>query len=99
MNKDRDDHAAQLRSLRTQLANTALERHQHDNSNTQLEQLLADSRRENTLLKDEVYSLKATVGRLQEERVSHRIIAFHYLTFITGAASIVVGCRPFLQFT
>ena len=82
LDKEKIEHGAQLRSLRHQLANTAMEKHQHDTSNTQLEQLLADTRRENKLLKDEVYDLKATLGTLQREKVFLTTIIYYTNSFI-----------------
>ena len=51
LKKSKVDHNSEMRSLRQQLVNTAMDRQQQANGQGQLEQLLADSRRENKLLK------------------------------------------------
>ena len=51
LDKVKADYNSQLRQLRSQLATTAMEKQHQDSSCGQLEALLADSRRENKLLK------------------------------------------------
>ena len=60
----------QLRGLRAHLASTAMEKQQQDSSCGQLEKLLADSRRENKLLKEEVHALKQQLDALSQDKVS-----------------------------
>jgi len=64
----RIEHAQQIRQLRQHLATTALEKEQQGTSVEQLEQLLADCRRENQLLKDEIHPLKERVTILEEAK-------------------------------
>lgn len=68
LKKSKVDHNSEMRSLRQQLVNTAMDRQQQANGQGQLEQLLADSRRENKLLKDEIYTLKENLDSLQNEK-------------------------------
>lgn len=53
------------RNLRHQLALATAEKQQQSGSCGQLEQLLADSRRENKALAEEVYSLKEHTASLE----------------------------------
>ena len=67
LDKVKTDYNSQLRHLRSQLATTAMEKQHQDSSCGQLEALLADSRRENKLLK---------VGQKSNPKIAHKIF-FH----------------------
>jgi len=66
IDKLRTEHATQTRQLRQHLATTAVEKEQQGHSLEELEQLLADARRENQLLKDDIHPMKEKLSSLQE---------------------------------
>jgi len=68
LDKVKTDYNSQLRHLRSQLATTAMEKQHQDSSCGQLEALLADSRRENKLLKDDLHALKERMDALVREK-------------------------------
>ena len=77
--KMKDDHTSQIRQLSQRTATTAMDKQQ-------MEQLLGDSRRENQLLRDELYTLRETTEKLKEEKVRGEMIILCKLIFGTELA-------------
>ena len=80
--KIKADHTSQIRQLSHRTATTAMDKQQ-------MEQLLGDSRRENQLLRDELYTLRETTEKLKEEKVRGEIIILCELIFGTELACII----------
>ena len=80
--KMKADHTSQIRQLSQRTATTAMDKQQ-------MEQLLGDSRRENQLLRDELYTLRETAEKLKEEKVSGEMIILCKLIIGTELARIL----------
>ena len=85
MERIKAEHTSQLRQLRHHLATTAIDKQHQSSSQQQIEQLLSDCRRENQLLRDEVYTLRDRTEKLQEERVGNLLNIATIIRIISSA--------------